>query len=57
MVEKIVEFVDLCKENNWFYVIEVDGGIVLEIVKVCKDVGVDVFVVGLYIYGVENLVG
>ncbi|HBR82313.1 MAG TPA: ribulose-phosphate 3-epimerase [Enterococcus sp.] len=56
-VEKIAELADLRKENNWSYAIEVDGGIVPETGKVCKDAGADVFVAGSYIYGAENPVG
>ena len=56
-VEKITELADLRKENNWSYAIEVDGGIVPETAKICKDAGADVFVAGSYIYGAENPVG
>ncbi|EOM67823.1 ribulose-phosphate 3-epimerase [Enterococcus faecium] len=56
-VEKITELADLRRENNWTYAIEVDGGIVPETVKICKDAGADVFVAGSYIYGAENPVG
>lgn len=56
-VEKITELADLRRENNWTYAIEVDGGIVPEIAKICKDAGADVFVAGSYIYGAENPVG
>ncbi|KKJ72881.1 ribulose-phosphate 3-epimerase, partial [Enterococcus faecium MRSN 4777] len=41
----------------WTYAIEVDGGIVPETAKICKDAGADVFVAGSYIYGAENPVG
>ena len=34
-----------------------DGGIVPETAKICKDAGADVFVAGSYIYGAENPVG
>lgn len=30
--------------------IEVDGGIIDEIIKVCVDVGVNIFVVGFYVF-------
>ena len=56
-VEKITELADLRRENNWTYAIEVDGGIVPETAKICKDAGADVFVAGSYIYGAENPVG
>ena len=56
-VEKITELADLRKENNWSYAIEVDGVIVPETAKICKDAGADVFVAGSYIYGAENPVG
>ncbi|MCC4052674.1 ribulose-phosphate 3-epimerase [Enterococcus faecium] len=56
-VEKITELADLRRENNWTYAIEVDGGIVPETAKTCKDAGADVFVAGSYIYGAENPVG
>ena len=51
------ELADLRRENNWTYAIEVDGGIVPETAKICKDAGADVFVAGSYIYGAENPVG
>ncbi|MGC3549497.1 ribulose-phosphate 3-epimerase, partial [Enterococcus faecium] len=48
-VEKITELADLRRENNWTYAIEVDGGIVPETAKNCKDAGAEVFVAGSYI--------
>ncbi|OQO69036.1 ribulose-phosphate 3-epimerase [Enterococcus villorum] len=53
-VEKIVELADLREQNDWHYLIEVDGGIVPETAKICQEAGADIFVAGSYVYGSEN---
>lgn len=53
-VEKIRELDQLRKTHGYTYEIEVDGGIVPETAKLCKDAGCDVFVAGSYIYGAEH---
>lgn len=56
-VEKIVELADLREQNDWHYLIEVDGGIVPETAKICQEAGADIFVAGSYVYSSENPVG
>jgi ribulose-phosphate 3-epimerase len=56
-VDKIVELADLREQNDWHYLIEVDGGIVPETAKICQEAGADIFVAGSYVYGSENPVG
>lgn len=56
-VAKIAELARLREENGWQYTIEVDGGIVPETAKICRDAGADIFVAGSYIYGAEDPVG
>lgn len=53
-VVKIAELDLLRQENGYHYSIEVDGGIVPETAKICKEAGADVFVAGSYIYASEN---
>ncbi len=53
-VVKIAELDLLRQENGYHYAIEVDGGIVPETAKICKEAGADVFVAGSYIYASEN---
>ncbi|MBO0432671.1 ribulose-phosphate 3-epimerase [Enterococcus sp. DIV0660C] len=53
-VVKIVELDLLRQENGYHYAIEVDGGIVPETAKICKEAGADVFVAGSYIYASED---
>ncbi|TBX31953.1 ribulose-phosphate 3-epimerase [Enterococcus durans] len=56
-VEKISELADLRQQNDWHYTIEVDGGIVPETAKICRDAGAEIFVAGSYVYNSENPVG
>ncbi|EOH94108.1 ribulose-phosphate 3-epimerase [Enterococcus villorum] len=56
-VDKIVELADLREQNDWHYLIEVDGGIVPETAQICQEAGADIFVAGSYVYGSENPVG
>ncbi len=51
---KIKELADLRAENGYHYDIQVDGGIVPETAKRCKEAGANVFVAGSYIYDAEN---
>ncbi|MDA3974678.1 ribulose-phosphate 3-epimerase [Enterococcus thailandicus] len=53
-VVKIAELDLLRQENGYHFAIEVDGGIVPETAKICKEAGADVFVAGSYIYASEN---
>lgn len=50
MLEKVKELVTLRKENNYKYEIEIDGGINNETIKLAKEAGVDIFVVGSYVF-------
>ena len=56
-VDKIVELADLREQNDWHYLIEVDGGIVPETAQICQEAGADISVAGSYVYGSENPVG
>ena len=47
---KIKELDNLRKENNYSYLIEVDGGINDKTGKLCKEAGVDILVAGSYIF-------
>ena len=49
MLEKVKTLVKLREENGYHYVIEVDGGINDENVKICKEAGVDIVVAGSFI--------
>ena len=51
---KIKELADLRAENGYHYDIQVDGGIVPETAKRCKEAGANVFVAGSYIYDAED---
>lgn len=53
-VDKIAELAELRKANDWTYQIEVDGGIVPETAKICREAGADVFVAGSYVYSAED---
>ncbi|PTO40033.1 ribulose-phosphate 3-epimerase [Enterococcus mundtii] len=53
-VDKIAELAKLRKVNDWTYQIEVDGGIVPETAKICREAGADVFVAGSYVYSAED---
>lgn len=50
-VNKITQLTELKKDKGYHYEIEVDGGIIPETAKLCKDAGASVFVAGSYIYG------
>lgn len=51
---KIEQLAKLKAENGYKYDIEVDGGIVPETAKQCKEAGANVFVAGSYIYSAEQ---
>ncbi|MCR5706190.1 MAG: ribulose-phosphate 3-epimerase [Acholeplasmatales bacterium] len=53
-VDKIKELYDLRKKNGYNYLIEVDGGVNDETVKLCKDAGIDIVVAGSYVMNAEN---
>jgi len=53
-VDKIKELYDLRKKNGYKYLIEVDGGVNDETVKLCKDAGIDIVVAGSYVMNAEN---
>ncbi len=56
-VAKIVELAELRQKNDWHYTIEVDGGIVPETAKICREAGADIFVAGSYVYNAEDPAG
>ena len=50
----IRQLATLRKENNYHYLIEVDGGINESTSKLCNDAGVDVLVAGSYVFGSDD---
>lgn len=50
MMEKIEKLVEWRKENNYDYLIQVDGGVNDETAVLCKRAGADVLVAGSYVY-------
>lgn len=53
-LKKIEKLKQLKEANHYHYEIEVDGGIVPETAKQCKQAGADVFVAGSYVYNAED---
>lgn len=53
-VSKITTLAQLREENEYSYLIEVDGGITHETAPLCKEAGADVLVAGSYIFGAEE---
>ncbi|EOT30310.1 ribulose-phosphate 3-epimerase [Enterococcus saccharolyticus] len=53
-LDKIHELAALREEHGYHFDIQVDGGIVPETAKRCKEAGVNVFVAGSYIYDAEQ---
>lgn len=51
---KIATLANLRAENNYHYLIEVDGGINETTAKLCRDAGVDVLVAGSYVFGSDD---
>ncbi len=54
-VDKIKELNELRKKHNYRYLIEVDGGITDQTIKVCHQAGADIFVAGSYLYGADDM--
>lgn len=53
-LNKIKQLKQLKQDNNYNYLIEVDGGINEETGKLCKEAGVDVLVAGSYIFNSKD---
>ncbi|MDD8049342.1 MAG: ribulose-phosphate 3-epimerase [Thomasclavelia sp.] len=53
-LDKIKQLSNLRKENNYHYLIEVDGGINDQTGMKCKEAGVDVLVAGSYVFNSDN---
>lgn len=53
-LEKIKKLAELKEKHGYHYDIQVDGGIVPETAKLCKEAGANVFVAGSYIYDAED---
>lgn len=54
-LEKVKQLVALRAENNYHYLIEVDGGVNAETAKKCAKAGVDVAVAGSYVYNATDM--
>ena len=54
-LDKIRQLARLREANDWHFDIQVDGGIVPETAKLCKEAGADVFVAGSYIYNATDV--
>lgn len=54
-LDKIKQLKTIHDENNYQFLIEVDGGINPDTAKLCKEAGVDVIVAGSYIFNHENV--
>ena len=53
-IEKISKLAKLREENNYHYLIEVDGGINESTAKLCRQAGVDVLVAGSYVVNSDD---
>ena len=53
-IEKISKLAKLRVENNYHYLIEVDGGINESTAKLCRQAGVDVLVAGSYVFNSDD---
>ena len=53
-IEKISKLAKLREENNYHYLIEVDGGINESTAKLCRQTGVDVLVAGSYVFNSDD---
>lgn len=53
-LDKIKELAQLKLEHGYDYDIQVDGGIVPQTAKLCKEAGANVFVAGSYIYDADK---
>jgi len=54
-LEKIKQLDQLRKEKGYPYVIEIDGGISLDNIKMVQDAGCDIFVAGSAVFGAEDI--
>ena len=54
-LEKIKKLDQLRKERGYDYVIEIDGGISLDNIKMVQDAGCDIFVAGSAVFGAEDI--
>src|SRR5690554_2906587 len=54
MLEKVKELKALREAHNYNYVIEIDGGINIDTYQQTRDAGVDIAVVGSYIFNQKN---
>lgn len=54
-LDKIRQLARLREANDWHFDIQVDGGIVPETAKLCKEAGANVFVAGSYIYNATDV--
>ena len=54
MVQKIENLADLRTKNSYDYVIQVDGGINNDTIKICHEAGADVFVAGSNVFGAPS---
>lgn len=54
MLDKVKQLVQIRKEYDLNYLIEVDGGINNETALLCKDNGVDIAVAGSYLFNLKN---
>ena len=53
-IEKISKLAKLREENNYHYLIEVEGGINESTAKLCRQAGVDVLVAGSYVFNSDD---
>ena len=53
-LDKVKELVELRTNNNYNYLIEIDGGVNKETASLVKEAGVDIAVVGSYLFNQEN---
>ena len=54
MMDKVRELVKIRKEQGLNFVIEIDGGVNEETVKIAKEAGVDIVVAGSYLFNMED---
>jgi ribulose-phosphate 3-epimerase len=54
MMDKVKELVRLRKENGLHFLIEIDGGVNEETVKIAKEAGVDIVVAGSFLFNMED---
>lgn len=54
MMDKVRELVKIRKEQGLNFVIEIDGGVNEETVKIAKEAGVDIVVAGSYLFNMDD---